>query len=112
MVHKVANVLFSNFSVITWPIITILTYPKRTYYRLSRYIRVALGEPKSILTIVNNLFFNDYFLSEVTNSKKYSKSYLNSQKTSNKVRNIENKIKAPCEDNLPSFHMSFEQATE
>ena len=32
--------------------------------------------------------------------------------TSNEVKNIEQKIKAPCQDDLPSFHMSFEHATE
>ena len=69
--------------------------------------------PKSILMIVNNLLFNDYYFSEVTNHRKYSNSYLNSQKTSYEVKNIEKKkTKAPCEDDLPSFHMSFEHATE
>ena len=37
---------------------------------------------------------------------------MNSQKTSNEVEDIEKKIKAPCQDDLPSFYMSFEHATE
>ena len=35
-----------------------------------------------------------------------------SQKTSNEVEDIEKKIKALSQDDLPSFHMSFEHATE
>ena len=36
---------FDDFSVITWPKITILIYSKTTYYRLSRYINVVVLSP-------------------------------------------------------------------
>ena len=57
--------------------------------------------PKSILMIVNNLFFNDYYFSEVAYSRKYSKSYVNSQNTSNEVKNIEKKDQSSVSGRSP-----------